>query len=73
MTTAYELLQPLGFRHPREFSSLDDWYEYLINDFIPNQGYEDLIRFIELRFDPIACRWKASSLKELIKKKEVLR
>jgi hypothetical protein len=35
------------------FLSEDDWYSYLINDYIPNKRPQDMGLFIDLGFNPI--------------------
>jgi hypothetical protein len=47
-----DVYQLLNILNPRAFPSLDDWYDYLVDDYIPNQRPQDMQLFIQLCFDP---------------------
>ena len=51
-------MEILGVRQPEEFGQvvedkwvLDEWYEYFVNEWLPEQGETDMILFIEAGFD----------------------
>ena len=45
-------LEKLGILDIFSFPSEDLWYEYLLNDYIPNKRPQDMGIFIELGFSP---------------------
>jgi len=45
-------LADFEYRKDIPFRILDEWYSYLINDFIPSQGKEDMDVFAILKFNP---------------------
>lgn len=50
--SGYEALKKLGILDPRSFVDFDDWYNYLINDYIPNKRPQDVALFVTVSFDP---------------------
>lgn len=79
MATAEELFKQVGLDWPLVRDHLEEGYDYLINDYIPNQGNADMGAFIQLGFSPFNyLLWKlevndllkeplATALKERIK------
>jgi len=45
-------LDKLGILDPKTFITEEDWYSYLINDYIPNKRPKDMGLFIDLGFNP---------------------
>lgn len=43
----------IGMRRVGSFPSEDDWYDYFINEFLPEKGECALSAFIDLHFDPM--------------------
>lgn len=76
---AEELFKQVGLDWPLVRDHYEHGYDYLINDYIPNQGHADMVAFIELGFSPFNyLLWKlevngllkeplATALKERIK------
>jgi hypothetical protein len=45
---------------PNAYTNYDLWYEYLINNYIVDQGKKDMVMFIDLGFSPERyIIWKA--------------
>lgn len=56
----FEIFDKLNIKQPEKFESEDDWFGYFINDYIPEQGEEDMFMFLELGMSPISyIMWKA--------------
>ena len=58
MKLRYTVMDTLGIKQPEEFGQvvedkwmLDEWYEYFVNEWLPEQGEADMILFIEAGFD----------------------
>ncbi len=51
-TTAEELFKQVGLDWPLVRDRFAEGYDYLINDYIPNQGHADMAAFIQLGFSP---------------------
>jgi hypothetical protein len=61
VTKPSSTLEKLGIRQLNEF--IDDWYNYLINVYIPKQGKEDMRRFVRCQFQPFPYfLWKATTM-----------
>ena len=61
MKQIYGMKTLADFEHIEDmpFRIFDEWYSYLINDFIPSQGKEDMDVFIILKFNPYTyILWK---------------
>ena len=49
----------IGMHPPWAYMSYSDWYEYLINEYILEQGEEDMEAFADLNFIPeLYIIWK---------------
>lgn len=56
----FEIMDKLNMKQPKDLKDESNWFEYLINDYIPKQNGNDEEMFIDLGFSPIAyIIWKA--------------
>ena len=55
-----DFLNKLGIKQIEEFITYDEWFSYLINEYIPYQSEEDMKKFIFFGFNSDAYLiWKA--------------
>lgn len=56
----FKIFDKLNIKQPENFDTNEDWFGYFINDYIPDQGEEDMFKFLELGMSPISyVMWKA--------------
>ena len=64
-----DFLDKLGIKNLDEFNNWDEWYDYMINDYIPEQGKKEMEAFLNAGFNINAyLLWKCKEDGECYRK-----